>query len=131
MPNQNINPFEEKSPVGQMQVSTATGLPQFKADVDIEYDATTKVISVTPNGLGANEATVYSLIVTGPQGAKKRLNVNLGSPAAVTADLAAAGFDLTKELRWTFIANNEGATQTLQFSRTISATTDYSQNFSN
>lgn len=128
---QNINPFDENSPIGLMEVSTVTGLPQFKADFTVEWDATAKEITLTPTSLGANEATEFSLVVTGPAGATKRLNVNLGTPAAVTADLDAAGFDLTKTLKWTVLANKKGETQALIVGREISALTNYSQSFSN
>ncbi len=128
---QDLNIFEENSPVDKMEVSTVTGLPQFKANVLIEYDATAKTITVTPTGLSANAATMYDLIVAGPQGKSKRVKVNLATPAAATADLGAAGFDLTKTIRWTFLATKEGSTQLLSITRTISATQDYSQSFSN
>lgn len=128
---QNINPFEENSPVGQMQVSTASGLPQFKANVTISYVVADKEITLTPSGLSANTATMYDLVVVDAHGKKTRLKVNLATPAAVTVDLDALGFDLTKDLRWTFIANRENYAQTLSFSRTFSPTNDYSKNFTN
>lgn len=128
---QDLNKFGKNSPVGKMEVSTSSGLPQFKANTTIAWNASSKVLTFTPTSLAADSATMYSLIVTDGKGKKRRLNVNLGTPAAVTADLGAAGFDATGNFTFTFLAENTGVDSLNTFTRTFPANTNYSQSFSN
>jgi hypothetical protein len=128
---QDLNIFGQNSPVGKMEVSTSSGLPQFKANPTIAWNASTKIITFTPTALNADSATMYSLIVTDSKGKKRRLNVDLGTPVAVTADLGAAAFDLIGNLKFTFLAENTGVNSLNQITRTFPANANYSQSFSN